>query len=268
MTPELEYWWNRDVTPIPLLYRTKQPRVQWKKWVGVKPPKALVESWFTVFSTQSNTGIILDNGLTVLDFDRVSAYMRWRSTHLTLAKTYTVQTGRGYHVYYRAAKSLPKTLKFVDGDIKATGIVVVPPSIHANGNHYGVTRDIPIADLMQVEDLDVQIIVPAPEIEIPPRAAYTGREGIVAQLKHEISIVEYLSRYTKLEWRDQKCMIGLCPFHDDHNPSLAVYPMEDSFYCFSPNCVAHRKCDVLNAVSFIYNVSSNEAVQILKKELI
>src|SRR5665811_585906 len=29
--------------------------------------------------------------------------------------------------------------------------------------------------------------------------------------------------------------VGLCPFHDDHNPSMRVYPERQSFRCWSCN---------------------------------
>jgi len=53
---------------------------------------------------------------------------------------------------------------------------------------------------------------------------------------------------------------GLCPFHPDHNPSLAVYP--DHFYCFG--CGAHG--DVIDWVMKLHNLSFNEALKYLTEK--
>lgn len=47
--------------------------------------------------------------------------------------------------------------------------------------------------------------------------------------------------------------IGLCPFHDDHSPSLVVY--QHHFHCYS--CIAHG--DVIDFLMLFYGCDFNEA---------
>ncbi len=44
-------------------------------------------------------------------------------------------------------------------------------------------------------------------------------------------IVELVGRYVALK-RAGKEFVALCPFHDDHNPSMHVVPAKQMFYCF------------------------------------
>lgn len=52
-------------------------------------------------------------------------------------------------------------------------------------------------------------------------------------------------------------LIGKCPLHDDSNPSFAVYPETNSFYCFS-GCGGG---DVITLLQKIYNLEFKEAVE-------
>lgn len=52
------------------------------------------------------------------------------------------------------------------------------------------------------------------------------------ELKSRVSIAEIVSGYVSLRKRGRS-HIGLCPFHDDKNPSLHVSDEKGMFYCFS-----------------------------------
>jgi hypothetical protein len=95
-----------------------------------------VRKWFA--KGQHSIGIIcgdVSGGLTVIDFDSEELYHRWAADNPDLAATLpTAKTGRGFHVNGRT--DLTKT-KHLDGiDIKATGCVVAPPSVHQSGARY------------------------------------------------------------------------------------------------------------------------------------
>ena len=54
------------------------------------------------------------------------------------------------------------------------------------------------------------------------------------KLKRETDIVKVVGHYTNLTKRGHN-FIGLCIFHDDHNPSMEVNPIKQTFKCYSCN---------------------------------
>jgi DNA primase len=55
--------------------------------------------------------------------------------------------------------------------------------------------------------------------------------------------------------------VGQCPFHDDHNPSMRVYPDRNSFKCWSCN----EGGDCFSFVMKRMNVGFQEALEILAR---
>ena len=51
------------------------------------------------------------------------------------------------------------------------------------------------------------------------------------EIVEKADIVNIVSQYVKLEKRGNN-YIGLCPFHDDKNPSMSVSPQKKVFKCF------------------------------------
>jgi len=54
----------------------------------------------------------------------------------------------------------------------------------------------------------------------------------VQQVQQATDIVDLISQYVALKKRGKE-FVGLCPFHDDHRPSLNVSPTKQIFKCFS-----------------------------------
>ena len=54
----------------------------------------------------------------------------------------------------------------------------------------------------------------------------------IQQVAQATDIVELISQYVALRKRGKE-FVGLCPFHDDHKPSLNVSPVKQIFKCFS-----------------------------------
>ena len=52
----------------------------------------------------------------------------------------------------------------------------------------------------------------------------------------------------------------VCPWHDDRNPSLHVYP--DHVYCYSCGATA----DAISFIQMLYGLSFSQAVQYLVKQ--
>lgn len=83
-------------------------------------------------------------------------------------------------------------------------------------------------------------------------------EATIQKIKDEADIVKIIGEYVKLEKQGNNYK-GLCPFHDDSNPSLTVSPTKKIYKCFSCNASG-------NVLTFIQNhnhVSFVEAVRIV-----
>lgn len=76
------------------------------------------------------------------------------------------------------------------------------------------------------------------------------------QIVDKADIVNIISQYVKLEKKGNN-YIGLCPFHDDKNPSMSVSPQKKVFKCFSCGTAG----DVVSFVSKIKNISISDALR-------
>lgn len=96
-----------------------------------------VEKWFTD-NPELNIGIACAmSGLVVCDVD-----FRNGGTIEGMPETYTVQTGDGFHYYFKANAQAYRG-KLRDGvDIKFNGYVVAGGSTHPNGKFYEIIKDI------------------------------------------------------------------------------------------------------------------------------
>lgn len=124
--------------------RGKHPAVTWGTWAATNTPQMIDREWERRRGI-ANIGIACGpSDLVVLDEDEPGELDRWCAAHgFDLPDTYTVNTGRGRHLYYRwdhATKSIGNTPKAVDGykiDIRGDGgYVVAEGSQHASGAVY------------------------------------------------------------------------------------------------------------------------------------
>lgn len=89
---------------------------------------------------------------------------------------------------------------------------------------------------------------PSPEPALhmrTPRSEGSGSElrQRIERIKSDVPIAELVGRYVKLQATGDN-LIGLCPFHQDHNPSLAVFPATGTFHCFG----CRKRGDVITFV--------------------
>ena len=89
----------------------------------------------------------------------------------------------------------------------------------------------------------------------PPDPALQQR---ITQIKADLPIAAVIGRYLKLLPSGQT-FTGLCPFHADRRPSLTVYPVTGTFYCFG--CLKHG--DVINFLQEIERLSFNQTLDAL-----
>jgi hypothetical protein len=71
----------------------------------------------------------------------------------------------------------------------------------------------------------------SPPKAIPGSSEHSG-ELLSASIKDSISVLEFISQYLDLKPVGSGA-IGLCPFHDDHNPSFGVNDEGNFWHCFA-----------------------------------
>ncbi len=87
-------------------------------------------------------------------------------------------------------------------------------------------------------------------------------KSIINKILNNINIVDEVSKDVQLEKRG-KNFIGLCPFHDDTNPSFSVSPEKKICHCF----VCHNGGNVINYRKSYNKISYNQAVILLAKQI-
>ncbi len=87
-----------------------------------------------------------------------------------------------------------------------------------------------------------------------------GYESVIGEIKRRLSILNLVETYLSLK-RSGKSYIGLCPFHDDSNPSLHVSEEKGVFHCFA--CGAGG--DIFGFMMRYNNLTFPEAVKELAR---
>ena len=87
-------------------------------------------------------------------------------------------------------------------------------------------------------------------------------EELKERLKREVSIQRLAEARGIQLVRKGKSLMGLCPFHEDHNPSLSIDPAENRWHCFG----CGQKGDVIEWVMRAEGVSFNHAVELLNRD--
>jgi DNA primase len=81
-------------------------------------------------------------------------------------------------------------------------------------------------------------------------------QAVVSQVQQANDIVDVISEHVNLVKKGRE-MVGLCPFHDDHRPSLNVNVNKQIFKCFA--CGAGG--DVFKFVQMRENLSFSQAIE-------
>lgn len=83
-------------------------------------------------------------------------------------------------------------------------------------------------------------------------------EQFIQQVAQATDIVDLVGRYVALK-RVGKEFASLCPFHDDHHPSMSISPAKQIFYCF----VCHAGGGAIKFVEMYEKISFPDAVRLL-----
>ncbi len=83
-------------------------------------------------------------------------------------------------------------------------------------------------------------------------------EELINEIRRSVNIVDVVSDYIPVEQKGRN-YFALCPFHDDHNPSMSISPDKQIYTCFV--CGAHG--NVFNFVMDYEHVSFIDAVKMI-----
>lgn len=84
-----------------------------------------------------------------------------------------------------------------------------------------------------------------------------GRYGdIVEEIRSKADLVAIASEYVQLRTRGRN-LVGLCPFHEEKDPSFTINPEAQFWYCFG----CHQGGDVFSFVQKVENLTFREALE-------
>ncbi len=87
----------------------------------------------------------------------------------------------------------------------------------------------------------------------------------IAEIKQQLTILQVLNHYGI---KVNKNKMLNCPFHDDKNPSMQVYPETNTVHCFSGNCEHTGKAiDQIDFIMHHEKCTKHEAIQKAKSLL-
>src|SRR4051812_28355581 len=81
---------------------------------------------------------------------------------------------------------------------------------------------------------------------------------IFRQIQSAVDIVDIIGEHVALK-RAGREFKGLCPFHEDHRPSMAVVPHKQIFHCF----VCGTGGDVFKFMELYHKMGKGEALRTL-----
>jgi hypothetical protein len=152
----LEYH-SAGINIVKVIYKDKFPEKggKWKKYRNDPASVEQLTEWFSSETSYGNISAITgaaSGGLTVLDCDSVQAYNWWAEKHPDLDLP-TVKSGRGYHIYFRSNLTADKSFDKIE--LKANGLVSVPPSMHKSKVRYKWITPLPakVAELPLLDPL-------------------------------------------------------------------------------------------------------------------
>ena len=84
----------------------------------------------------------------------------------------------------------------------------------------------------------------------------------IEEIKSNVDIVDYIGKFVELTAKGQN-FVGLCPFHQDNDPSFKVSLSKNIFKCFG----CGKGGNIFNFVTLYHKVDFGEAIRILSDEL-
>ncbi|MDH3302918.1 MAG: bifunctional DNA primase/polymerase, partial [Acidimicrobiia bacterium] len=217
----------------------KHPRVPWERWMTRTARPTEIEAWWDRWP-DANVGAVTGwvSAMIVLDIDPRhggdETLAALETEEQPLPPTVTgISGGGGRHLYFAHPTHLVPSRPLAAGvDLKAEGgLVVVPPSRHASGGTYRWLAD---------HAPDQRRPAPLPHWldrrSVAVDAAWAGgpkatAAATIARTADERAEFAALWSDVGVELQPVEFM-ALCPFHDDHQPSLHIDPGGCRWFCF------------------------------------
>lgn len=231
-------------------YLTRLPTAdEWRRWSAIFPNANIA----------AITGYWLN--YVCLDFDTVAAYefWRWEAGFGIAGQTWTVQTARGYHVWFQVQNEPGRSRVYRNGKddvlLRAKGgYCIIPPSVHHTGARYTTVSNIAPLLVKSIEPLlegythEPPLTQNRPDLPILPRTGAITIQDMVPP----IGKANYRGAY-------QAC----CPFHDDKTPSAWVNPGQGRFGC--NKCFPDMYWDAINIYAMLNGITNSEAFTLLHR---
>lgn len=277
------------IAVIPLRHRGKEPQLiaSWEKYKSELPTQYDLVKWFG--SGWQNYGVVCGwNFLAVIDFDTREAFDLWHGFYTQYllrvyeVMPYMVKTNRGAHVYVRMPGG-GNNQKRRGVDVKFHGYVVGPGSTHPSGavyepmNHEYVFPDVFSLDTLLPVELfppvaENVVTVPMSPIQepLPLHTEYDAFQSaslvadgadLITKVKNAVRIENLFSNIRRTS-SDGRWFVTLCPFHDDHNPSMWIDARRQ--LCGCETCKM-KPMDSINLYARMHNLSESLAVTELAK---
>lgn len=286
-------WLVLGVATVPAQYGAKVPAISWGKYQNRLPTVRDLQFWY---GRPRNLAVICGwKGLTVLDFDDLTAFDGWYSwaseqggeAQEVAEKTYRVVTSRGIHLYVWSAK-VHRTQHYQGVDLIALGgYVIGAGSVHPSGATYE-----PIGHKGEIVRVADALLLLSNQ---PPKGPVTT--GLLSKAgggeRDPLDVLDnppaelgfdplgrVLARYMASDFLTNTIIpsrpgwgVTLCPLHDDDHPSLAVNLGGDHnpahfgmVKCYA-GCNGGRWMDAVRFYGLLHGLSDRAAVGELVQRL-
>ena len=265
------WWLALGVDVLPLKPRSKHLQPGYGPHKTRISDPAFARQWF--LNTNANLGVVLGGfpGLLVADWDNAQAYLLWRSSVGAAVNTLIERTARGYHTFFFGRNLLSSAHN--NCEFKSSGVCMVSPSVHPSGFVYRVIHHPPIAPITApiahrlFPFLSESCSSKASKPETSPSPLTTG--GLIVRIKAARSTLDEMrDAGITLQPAGAHTLVGLCPFHDDHSPSLWLNPHSNLWGCNRPDCPAAGTHDVINFRALLRDISNRAAIKQLADEFL
>jgi len=190
-----------------------------------------------------------------VDFDERETYYHWfsKSAGGTGNYTWTVETGRGVHVWFELTGDTGKSRMYTHPDgfevlLRAKGgYCIAPPSIHWTGKRYKT--------LIKAQPLEVDAVPLDGWTEKALQAQPAKVKPVTPRMHPSIRMEDIIEPIGRPSGRGS--YKARCPFHQDDHPSAWVNVEQQRFGCNA--CWPGKWWDVVNLYAMIEGISNNEA---------
>lgn len=246
--------------------KRKNPRISsYAEYCQRLPTETDITNWWGKWPN-ANIGLITGywRNYVALDFDTQQEYEFWRN-QLTATPslgeyTWTVRTGRGYHVWFELATDPGKSRMYQHQDggevlLRAKGgYIIAPPSIHHSGQPYKTICNYLPLKIEQIDDV-------LPDWYEKTLQQTPHQKPLALAMPHTSIRIEDL--IPPVGNADSKGVHKAhCPFHADKHPSAWVNIQQQRFGCNA--CWPGQWWDVVNVYAMMNGIDNGEAYKQLR----